>query len=113
MFAEMVQNECVPEQDNCDLAVKAYVDCGEPVMAIKVWKCLVENYKKGLEQTANFLVVGLCNLNRPQVAVKYAEDMIGRGISLSSSTLSKLRQSLVKERREYVYEDLLRKWKSH
>ncbi|KHN17937.1 Pentatricopeptide repeat-containing protein, mitochondrial [Glycine soja] len=113
VFAEMVQNECVPEQDNCDLAVKVYVDCGEPVMAIKVWKCLVENYKKGLEQTANFLVVGLCNLNRPQVAVKYAEDMIGRGISLSSSTLSKLRQSLVKERREYVYEDLLRKWKSH
>ena len=113
VFAEMVKNECVPEQDNCDAAVKAYVDCGEPVMAIKVWKYLVENYKKDLERTANFLVVGLRDLNRLPEAVKYAEDMIDREIRLSSNTMSKLRQSLIKERREFVYEDLLRKSKSH
>ncbi|MED6149862.1 hypothetical protein PIB30_066694 [Stylosanthes scabra] len=35
-------------------------------------------------------------------AVKYAEFMIERGIKLTSSTLSKLKQSLVKERKEFV-----------
>ncbi|KAK7387381.1 hypothetical protein VNO78_28146 [Psophocarpus tetragonolobus] len=113
MFAEMIKNECVPEQDNCDAAVKAYVDCGDPVMAIKVWKCLVENYQNDLERTANFLVEGLRDLNRVPEAVKYADDMLGRGIRLSSNTLSKLKQSLAKERKEYVYEDLLRKGKFH
>ncbi|TKY47410.1 Pentatricopeptide repeat-containing protein mitochondrial [Spatholobus suberectus] len=113
VFAEMVKNECVPEQANCDAAVKAYLDNGDPFMAMKVWKCLVENYQKDLERTANFLVVGLRDLTRVPEAVKYAEDMIGRGIRLSTSTLSKLRQSLVKERKEFVYEELLRKWKSH
>ncbi|RDX89229.1 Pentatricopeptide repeat-containing protein, mitochondrial, partial [Mucuna pruriens] len=102
VFAEMVKNECVPEQANCDAAVKAYVDGGDPLMAMKVWKCLVENYSKDLERTADFLVVGLRDLNRVPEAVKYAEDMIGRGIRLSSSTLSKLRQSLVKERKEFT-----------
>ncbi|XP_027936133.1 pentatricopeptide repeat-containing protein At1g77360, mitochondrial-like [Vigna unguiculata] len=112
VFTEMVKNEFVPDQDNCDTAVKVYVDGGEPLLAIKVWKCLVENYQNDLERTANFLVVGLRDLNRVPEAVKYAEDMIERGIRLSSSTLSKLRQTLVKERKEFVYEELLRKCKS-
>ncbi|XP_047153508.1 pentatricopeptide repeat-containing protein At1g77360, mitochondrial-like [Vigna umbellata] len=112
VFAEMVKNEFVPDQDNCDAAVKVYVHGGEPLLAMKVWKCLVENYQSDLERTANFLVVGLRDLNRVPEAVKYAEDMIGRGIRLSSSTLSKLRQTLVKERKEFVYEELLRKCNS-
>lgn len=113
LFAEMVKNEFVPEQANCDAAVKVYVDNGDAFMAMKVWKYLVENYSKDLERTANFLVVGLRDMNRLPEAVKYAEDMIGKGVRLSSSTLSKLRQSLVKERKEFVYEELFRKWKSH
>lgn len=113
VFAEMVKNECVPEQANCAAAIKVYVDNGDAFMAMKVWRCMVENYGKDLERTANFLVVGLRDLNRVPEAVKYAEDMIGRGIRLSSSTLSKLRQSLVKDRKESVYEELLRKWKAN
>nr|KYP75931.1 hypothetical protein KK1_020143 [Cajanus cajan] len=113
VFAEMVKNECVPEQANCAAAVKVYVDNGDAFMAMKVWRCMVENYGKDLERTANFLVVGLRDLNRVPEAVKYAEDMIRRGIRLSSATLSKLRQSLVKDRKESVYEELLRKWKAN
>ncbi|MED6191135.1 hypothetical protein PIB30_113156, partial [Stylosanthes scabra] len=64
-----------------------------------------------LKDTANLLILGLRDLNRVPEAVKYAEFMIERGIKLTSSTLSKLKQSLVKERKEFVYEELLRKWK--
>lgn len=113
VFAEMLKNECLPDQPNCDAAIRIYLDNGDPHMAMKVWKCLVENYHKDLEETANVLVAGLHELNRLPEAVKYADDMITRRIKLTSSTLSKLRQSLVKERKEFVYEELLRKWKSH
>lgn len=113
VFAEMVKNECVPDQLNCDAAVKVYLDNGDPVMAIKIWKCLVENYREDLEDSANLLIVGLRDLNRVLEAVKYAEDIISRGIKLSTSTLSKLRHSLVKERKEFLYEELLTKRKSH
>ncbi|KAK7285245.1 hypothetical protein RJT34_20009 [Clitoria ternatea] len=112
VFVEMVKNECVPELANCDAAVRVYLDNGDPIMAMKVWKCLVENYHKDLERTANFLVLGLRDLHRVPEAVKYAEDMIARGIRVSSSTMSRLKQSLVKEKKEFVYEELMRKWKS-
>ncbi|KAK7305716.1 hypothetical protein VNO77_43626 [Canavalia gladiata] len=112
VFVEMVKNECVLDQPNCDAAVKVYLDNGDPIMALEVWKCMVENYSKDLDGTANCLVLGLQDLGRVQEAVKYAENMIARGIKLSSSTLSKLRESLIKERKESVYEELLTKWKS-
>ncbi|KAK2442085.1 pentatricopeptide repeat-containing protein, mitochondrial [Trifolium repens] len=112
MFTEMVKNECVPDQLNCDAAVRVYLDNGDSVMAIKVWKCLVDNYREDLEGTANLLVVGLRANDRVPEAVKYAEHIIRRGIKLTSSTLSKLRQSLVKERKEFVYDELIAKWKA-
>ncbi|KAE9598798.1 hypothetical protein Lal_00022527 [Lupinus albus] len=112
VFNEMIKNECVPDQSNCDAAVRAYLDNGDAFMAMKVWKCLVQNYHKDLEDTANLLIAGLRDANRVPEAVKYAEDMISRRIKLTSSTLSKLRQSLVKDRKEFVYGELLRKWKS-
>ncbi|XP_057433184.1 pentatricopeptide repeat-containing protein At1g77360, mitochondrial-like [Lotus japonicus] len=113
VFSEMVKNECVPDQPNCDSAIRIYLDNRDAFMAMKVWKCEVEHYRRDLEDTANLLVVGLRDLDRVPEAVKYAEDMIGRGIKLTSSTLSKLKHSLVKGRKEFVYEELLRKWKSH
>ncbi|MED6121520.1 hypothetical protein PIB30_030949 [Stylosanthes scabra] len=111
VFAEMVKNECVPDQPNCEQAVRIYINDGDAFMAMKVWKCMADNYQEDLKDTANLLILGLCDLNRVPEAVKYAEDMIERGIKLTSSTLSKLKQSLVKERKEFVYEELLRKWK--
>jgi pentatricopeptide repeat protein len=112
MFTEMVFNGCMPDQLNCDAAVRAYLDNEDPVMAINVWECLVENYREDLEGTANLLVIGLRDNDRALEAVKYAEHIIGRGIKLTSSTLSKLRQSLVKEGKESVYEELVAKWKA-
>ncbi|ONI17450.1 hypothetical protein PRUPE_3G160100 [Prunus persica] len=111
LFTEMVKNECVPEHANCNMAVRTFLDLGDPYFAIKVWKCMLENYHSGLEDTGNLLVVGLGDLNRVPEAVKYAEDMIVRGIKLEFSTLSKLKQNLVQARKEYLYDELFRKWK--
>ncbi|XP_074287444.1 pentatricopeptide repeat-containing protein At5g15010, mitochondrial-like [Silene latifolia] len=113
IFTEMVKNECPPSQANCIAAVRLYLDSGEPQMAIKVWKFMVENYKSDLEDTGNFLVSELRECNRLQEAVKYAEDMIDRKIKLSSSSLAKLKQSLVKAGKGPVYDELLKKWKLH
>ncbi|KAL1365357.1 hypothetical protein AAHE18_03G282500 [Arachis hypogaea] len=111
VFAEMVKNEFVPDRPTCDAAIRAYINDEDAFMAMKVWKCMEENHQEDLKDTANFLIQGLRDLSRVPEAVKYAEDMIERGIKVTSSTLSKLKQSLVKERKEFVYEELLRKWK--
>ncbi|KAI3747804.1 hypothetical protein L6452_10468 [Arctium lappa] len=115
VFAEMIKNEFVPTNANCCLAVKVFIDGMDPYMAIKVWKCMVENYNKSeeLEQTGNILVGGLRDLNCVPEAVNYAEDMVDRGIKLSPVTLSRLRQSLAKAGKGPVYDDLLRKCKLH
>ncbi|KAL3525517.1 hypothetical protein ACH5RR_013889 [Cinchona calisaya] len=112
IFTEMVKNECVPNHTNCSLAVRIFVDGGDPYTAIKVWRCMIQNYNFDLEETGNLLVGGLHDINRLPEAIKYAEDMIERGIKLSSSTLSKLKQSLSKIGKLPVYDELLRKWKS-
>ncbi|CAK9172124.1 unnamed protein product [Ilex paraguariensis] len=113
MFSEMIKNECVPSHANCSSAVKMYMDGGDPYMAIKVWKCMIENFHSQLEDISNFLVVELREINKVPEAVKCAEDMIDRGIKLSSSSLSKLKQSLTKSGKAFVYDELLRKWKTH
>ncbi|XP_059449659.1 pentatricopeptide repeat-containing protein At1g77360, mitochondrial-like [Corylus avellana] len=111
MFNEMIKNECVPDHVNCSSAVRIYMDSQEYNMAIKVWKCMIENYGSDLEKTGNLLVAGLHDMNRLPEAVKYAEDMIGRRMKLNSSTLSKLKQSLFKAGKQLVYDELLRKLK--
>ncbi|KAL9259807.1 Pentatricopeptide repeat-containing protein [Drosera capensis] len=113
MFSEMVKNEFVPSQDNCAAAVKFFLASGEPYVAIKVWKYMTEHFDSDLEDTANALVLELRDKNMLPEAVKYAEDVIERRIKLHSSTLSKLKQSLTKARKEPVYDELLRKWKAH
>nr|GEZ10370.1 pentatricopeptide repeat-containing protein At1g77360, mitochondrial-like [Tanacetum cinerariifolium] len=113
IFREMVKNEFVPAHANCCLALKLVLDDGDPYTAIKVWKCMIENYVHGIEEMGNILVNGLRDLNHVPEAVKYAEAMIERGIKVSSSTLSRLRQSLVKAGKGPVYDELLRKWKLH
>lgn len=111
LFTEMVKNEAMPSLENCKASMKVYVGEGDSVSALKVWKWMVENHESELEETANLLVVGLRDMKMLPEAVKYAEDIIERKIKLNSSTLSKLKQSLVKEKKGQVYDEILRKWK--
>lgn len=112
VFTEMVKNECLPSLANCNAAARIFIDIGDHHSAMKVWKWMVEYYRSNLDETGNILIVGLLDLNRLPEAVKYAEDIIERGIKLSSSTLSKLKQSLSKAGKLHVYDELLRKWRS-
>jgi pentatricopeptide repeat protein len=113
LFIEMIKNECVPDHANCSSAVRIFSEYRDYNLAIKVWKCMMENYDSDLEESGNRLVLELRDMNRLPEAVKYAEDMIDRRIKLHSSTLSKLKQSLIKERKQLVYDELFRKWKFH
>ncbi|KAK9061955.1 hypothetical protein SSX86_019139 [Deinandra increscens subsp. villosa] len=110
MFTEMVKNEFVPTHANCCLAVRVFVGGGDPYSAIKVWKCMIENYDSDLEDTGNILVGGLRDLNRVPEAVKYADDMLDRRIKLTTATLARLRQGLAKAGKGAVYDELLKKW---
>ncbi|XP_061947464.1 pentatricopeptide repeat-containing protein At5g39710-like isoform X2 [Populus nigra] len=111
---EMIKNEFFPNKANCNAAIKAYMDSKEPYMAIKVWKCMMENYgESDLEEAGNMLVVELRYHHMVPEAVKYAEVMIEKGIKLTSSSLSKLKQMLTEEKKPILYEELLRKWKAH
>lgn len=112
VFTEMVKNECVPSLANCKAAARNFIDTGDHHSAMKVWKWMVEYYRSDLDETGNTLIVGLLDLDRLPEAVKYAEDVIERGIRLSSSTLSKLKKSLSKARKVHAYDARSRKWRS-
>jgi pentatricopeptide repeat protein len=111
IFSEMVKNELWPNEENCSLALRMFLDTHDWEMGIKVWNCMVENGLPPLEESGNMLVSKLRDDRLPE-ACKYAEDMIDRGIKLSSSTLSKLKLSLQKIKKGEIHDRLLQKWKA-
>ncbi|KAL6912243.1 hypothetical protein ACP4OV_001048 [Aristida adscensionis] len=112
IFSEMVKNESWPDEANCSLALRMFLDTRDWEMGIKVWNCMVTNGLPPLEECGNMLVSKLKDDRLPE-ACKFAEDMIDRGIKVSSSTLSKLKQSLQKIKKGEIHDHLLRKWKAH
>ncbi|XWS30810.1 hypothetical protein CRYUN_Cryun23aG0021900 [Craigia yunnanensis] len=100
LFNEMVKNEFFPSKTNCILAVKSFIVFGDPYVAIKVWKFMIENYDSDLEETGNLLIVRLHDSNMLPEAVKHAEGMIEKGIKVTSATLSKLKQRLIRAKKE-------------
>jgi hypothetical protein len=112
IFSKMVKNECWPNEGNCSLALQMFLDTHYWETGINVWSCMVENGLPPLEECGNMLVSKLKDDRLPE-ACKYAEDMIDRGIKLSSSTLSKLKQCLHKIKKGEIHDHLLKKWKAH
>lgn len=112
IFSEMVKNECWPNEGNCSLALRMFLDTHYWETGIKVWCCMVENGLPPLQECGNMLVAKLKDDRLPE-ACKYAEDMIDRGIKLSSATLSKLKQRLQRIKKGEIHDHLLAKWKTH
>ncbi|KAL6633677.1 hypothetical protein ACP70R_026348 [Stipagrostis hirtigluma subsp. patula] len=112
IFSEMVKNESWPNEENCSLALRMFLDTRDWETGIKVWNCMVANGLPPLEECGNMLVSKLKDDRLPE-ACKFAEDMIDRGIKLSSSTLSKLKQCLQRIKKGEIHDHLLRKWKAH
>lgn len=113
LFNEMVKNENVLNHENCRAAVRVYMDSDDPYVAIKFWKYMIENHCSDLSETGNLLVAGLCDMHMLPEAVKYAKGMAEKGIQVTPFALSKLKQILIKARKEAVYEELLKKCKAH
>ncbi|PKA49276.1 Pentatricopeptide repeat-containing protein [Apostasia shenzhenica] len=110
LFIEMVKNELPPSPANCESTMKLLLDSKEWDMAINLWKIMITNGLAG-EEIANSLIMKFCDYDRLPEACKYAEDVIDRGIKLSSATLSKLKTILYKLGKGYIYESLFSKWK--
>ncbi|CAN0896673.1 Pentatricopeptide repeat-containing protein At1g77360, mitochondrial [Linum grandiflorum] len=110
LLDELVRNECILSRSNCSEAVRVYLESGDAYMAILVWKLMVASYDSDLEETGNALVAGLADLQFVQEAVVYAESMIEKGMKLTLSTVSRLKERLTRERKEMVFEELLKKW---
>ncbi|KMZ71758.1 Pentatricopeptide repeat (PPR) family protein 1 [Zostera marina] len=111
LFNEMLKNDHLPLPENCRDSLKLFLESDDMKMALKVWKCMVNNQMQPLEMDGNDLVLKLRDLDMLAEACKYAEQMAEKGIKLRSSTLSKLKTSLCKIGREPMYRQLLQKWK--
>jgi pentatricopeptide repeat protein len=111
ILREMVKNECWPNEANCSLALRMFLDTADWETGMKLWNCMLANSLPPLEENGNMLVSKLKDEMLPE-ACKYAEDMIDQGIKLSSSTLAKLKQSLVKVKKVPIHDRLITKWKA-
>ncbi|OAY63690.1 pentatricopeptide repeat-containing protein At1g71060, mitochondrial-like [Ananas comosus] len=113
IFMEMVRNEHCPSTGSCQSAVKIFLDAEDWETAEKVWRCMVENGLKPVEESGNMIVERLRGRGLLPEAWKFAEEVIDSGVKLYSSTLSKLRHSLTKVGKGSIHEYLLIKWKAH
>nr|CAD1842779.1 unnamed protein product [Ananas comosus var. bracteatus] len=113
VFTEMVRNEHCPSTGSCQSAVKTFLDAEDWETAEKVWRCMVENGLKPVEESGNMIVERLRGRGLLPEAWKFAEEVIDSGVKLYSSTLSRLRHSLTKVGKGSIHEYLLIKWKAH
>ncbi|CAN6483921.1 unnamed protein product [Victoria cruziana] len=106
VFNEMVKNESQLSPLNCERGIRSFLDESRPDMAISIWKHVVQWSITIGDESANSLIYGLREQNRLPEACKYAEEMLKRGVSLSSKELSRLKHSLVMAGQEKLYEKL-------
>ncbi|KAG4938958.1 hypothetical protein AAZX31_16G098500 [Glycine max] len=114
-FAEMVKNEWPPTGSNCAAAIAMLFDCDDPEAAHEIWSYVVENRVKPLDESANALLIGLCNMSRFTEVKRFAEDILDRRINIYQSTMSILKDAFYKEGRSARdrYDSLYRRWKAH
>ncbi|KAG9139976.1 hypothetical protein Leryth_010501, partial [Lithospermum erythrorhizon] len=115
-FVEMTKNEFPPTSLNCAAAISMLFDNDDPETPVEIWDFMVNNLVLPLQDSANALLVGLCNLNRLTDFNRFAEDMLDRRIEIYESTMEKLKSACHKrEGRKStrdVYDSLEKKWKS-
>ncbi|TKY58443.1 Pentatricopeptide repeat-containing protein mitochondrial [Spatholobus suberectus] len=114
-FAEMVKNEWPPTVSNCAAAIAMLFDCDDPEAAHEIWNYVVENHDKPLDESANALLIGLCNLSRFMEVKRFAEDILDRRIDIYESTMIILKDAFYREGRSARdrYDSLYRRWKAH
>ncbi|XP_057965238.1 pentatricopeptide repeat-containing protein At1g77360, mitochondrial-like isoform X2 [Malania oleifera] len=113
-FFEMIKNEWPPTHSNCASAITLLFDGDDPETAIEIWNYMIENRILPLDESANALLIGLCNLGRLTDLRKFADDILDRRINIYESTMAKLKSTFYKEGRNArdTYDSLSRRWKA-
>ncbi|XP_022737085.1 pentatricopeptide repeat-containing protein At1g77360, mitochondrial-like [Durio zibethinus] len=113
-FVEMIKNEWPPTSANYVVAIKMLLENDDPEMAIDIWNYMTENCVSPLEESANELLIGLCNIGRLVEVKTFAETILDRRINIFYSTMEKLKNAFYKEGRSLrdKYDSLSRRWKA-
>ncbi|KAG8375249.1 hypothetical protein BUALT_Bualt10G0080700 [Buddleja alternifolia] len=113
-FVEMVKNEWPPTPPNFAAAIKMLFEGDDPEMAIDIWKYMVKNNISPRDDSANEVLLGLCELGRLSDIKRFAEKMIDERIIIYESTMTKTKNVFYKEGRSAreSYDQILKKWKT-
>ncbi|KAK8716407.1 hypothetical protein V6N13_043716 [Hibiscus sabdariffa] len=112
-FVEMIKNEWPPSSSNSAAAIKMLLENDDPEMAIDMWNYMVENCVSTPDESANELLIGLCNLGRLVEVKRFAETMLDRRIKIFDLTMDKLKNEFYRKGRSFrdKYDSLSRRWK--
>ncbi|XP_051136923.1 pentatricopeptide repeat-containing protein At1g77360, mitochondrial-like [Andrographis paniculata] len=113
-YNEMIKNEWPPTPQNFTDAIKMMFSGDDPEMAVEMWKYMSKNNISPRDDSANAVLLGLCNLVRLTDLRRFAEKMIDEGIIICESTMTKVRNAFLKEGRSgrETYDHISSKWKS-
>lgn len=113
-FIEMIKNEWDPTPTNFAASIKILFDGDDPEMAIEIWKYMAKNSISPRDDSANAVLLGLCNLGRLSDLRRFAEKMIDERIIIYEATMTKVKNAFYKEGRSSheIYDNISRKWKS-
>lgn len=105
VFRKMIKN-CEPDADTYTMMIKMFCEANDLNMAHKVWKYMKSKRFVPSMHTFAALINGLCQKGDVSKACVLMEEMIEKGMRPSRVTFEKLRQLLIKEKREDVLEFL-------
>ncbi|XP_057446928.1 pentatricopeptide repeat-containing protein At1g77360, mitochondrial [Lotus japonicus] len=101
VFRRMIKI-CEPDADTYTMMIKMFCERNEMDMAMKIWKYMKSKRFVPSLHTFSALINGLCQNGNAMKACVLLEEMIEKGIRPSRVTFGKLRQLLIKEKREDV-----------
>ncbi|XP_020589542.1 pentatricopeptide repeat-containing protein At1g77360, mitochondrial isoform X2 [Phalaenopsis equestris] len=110
VFRRMIEY-CEPDSDTYTMMIKMFCETDMLSKALKVWKYMGLKRHVPSMHTFSVLINGLCEEGEVGRACVLMEEMIEKGIKPPESTLGRLRQLLLKEKREDVLEFLVEKIK--
>lgn len=105
VFRRMIKI-CEPDADTYTMMIKMFCETNELNRADKVWKYMKSKRFVPSMHTFAALINGLCQNGDVSKACVLMEEMIEKGMRPSRVTFEKLRQLLIKEKREDVLEFL-------
>ncbi|KAK9129138.1 hypothetical protein Sjap_009625 [Stephania japonica] len=108
VFRRMIKI-CEPDADTYTMLIKMFCQSNELEMALKVWRYMSFRQFVPSMHTFSVLINGLCDKEKVSEACVFLEEMIEKGIRPSGPTFGRLRQLLIKQKREDVLQFLVHK----